>query len=75
MVSSGYQPVIHPWALLERVFDGRKPLHANQFGLGKRHWNRETSSAVVEFLPPYHKNIICSSLSRQENVERTLLIF
>ena len=25
-----------------------------QFGLGKRHWNLETSSGVVEFQPPYH---------------------
>ena len=26
--------------------------HTNQLGLGKWHWNLETSSAVVEFLPP-----------------------
>ena len=29
------------------------PFHTNRLGLGKRHWNLETSSAVVEFLPPY----------------------
>ena len=29
------------------------PFHTNQLGLGKRHWNLETSSAVVEFPPPY----------------------
>ena len=28
--------------------------HTNQLGLGKRCWNLETSSAVVEFPPPYH---------------------
>ena len=27
----------------------------HQLGLGKRHWNLETSSAVVEFPPPYRK--------------------
>ena len=27
------------------------PFHTNQFELGKRHWNLETSSAVVEFPP------------------------
>ena len=30
------------------------PFHTNQLGLGKRHWNLETTSAVVEFPPPYH---------------------
>ena len=30
------------------------PFHTNQFGLGKRHWDLETSIAVVEFLPLYH---------------------
>ena len=29
------------------------PFHTNQLGLGKKHWNLETSSAVVEFPPPY----------------------
>ena len=29
------------------------PFHTNQLGLGKRHWNLETSSAVVEFPPLY----------------------
>ena len=29
------------------------PFYTNQLGLGKRHWNLETSSAVVEFPPPY----------------------
>ena len=29
------------------------PFHTNQSGLGKRPWNLETSSAVVEFLPLY----------------------
>ena len=29
------------------------PFHTNQLGLEKRHWNLETSSAGVEFLPPY----------------------
>ena len=38
---------------MERVFDGGMPFHTNQFVLGKRHWNFETSSAVVEFPPPY----------------------
>ena len=30
------------------------PFYTNQFGLGKSHWNLETSSAIVEFLLPYH---------------------
>ena len=30
--------------------------HFNQLGLGKRHWNLETSSAVVEYPPPYHQS-------------------
>ena len=38
---------------MEWVFGGRMPFHTNQFGLGKRHWDLETSSAVVEFPPPY----------------------
>ena len=46
-------PVFHPW-VLEQVFSDGMPFHTNQFGLGKRHWNLETSSAVVEFQPPYH---------------------
>ena len=29
------------------------PFHTNQFGLEKRHWNLKTSSAIVEFPPPY----------------------
>ena len=33
-------------------FGGGVRFHTNQLGLGKRHWNLETSSAVVEFLPP-----------------------
>ena len=53
-----HQPVIHPW-VLEQVFGVGMPYHTNQFGLRKRHWNLETSSvetssAVNEFLPPYH---------------------
>ena len=40
-----HQPVIHP-LVLERVFGGEMPFHTNQFGLGKRDWNLETSSAV-----------------------------
>ena len=28
------------------------PFYTNQLGSGKRHWNLETSSAVVEFPPP-----------------------
>ena len=36
-------------------FYGGMPFHTNQLGIGKRHWNLETSSAVVEFPPPYHK--------------------
>ena len=43
---------------LERVFGGGMPFHINQLGLGKRHWNLETSSAVVEFPPPYQHSII-----------------
>ena len=38
---------------LEQVFGGVMPFYTNQLGLGKRHWNLETSSAVVEFPPPY----------------------
>ena len=52
-----HQPVIYP-LVLERDFDGKMPFHTNQFGLGKRHWNLETSSAVVEFPPPYQQNFI-----------------
>ena len=44
------QPVIHPWMLLQD-FGGGMPFHANQFRLGKRHWNLETSSVVIEFPP------------------------
>ena len=29
------------------------PFHTNNFGLGKRHWNLESSPTVVEFQPPY----------------------
>ena len=32
-----------------KVFGGGMPFHTNQYGLGKRHWNLETSSVVVEF--------------------------
>ena len=39
------QPVIYTW-VLERVFGGGMSFHANQFGLGKGHWNLETSSAA-----------------------------
>ena len=47
-----------PW-VLEWVFGGGMPFHANQFGLGKRHRNLQTSSVVVEFLPLYlHKCLI-----------------
>ena len=38
---------------LERVFGGGMPFHTNQCVLGKRHWNLETSSVVVEFPPPH----------------------
>ena len=34
------------------------PLHTIQLGIGKRHWNLETSSAVVEFPPPYPQSIL-----------------
>ena len=44
---------------LEPVFGGGMPFHTNQLGLGKRHWNLETSSAVV-VPPPYHNTIILS---------------
>ena len=36
-------------------FSGGMPFHTNQFGLGKRHWNLETFSAVVEFPPLYQR--------------------
>ena len=39
--------------VLERIFSGGMPFLTKQFGLGKRHWNLETSSAVVEFPSPY----------------------
>ena len=32
------------------------PFYTNQLGLGKGHWNLETSSAVVEFPSPYHRD-------------------
>ena len=51
-----HQPVIYPW-LLERDFGSGMPFHTNQFGLGKRHWNLEISSAVVEFPPPYFRTV------------------
>ena len=51
--SASYPP---PW-VLEQVFGGRMPFHTNQLGLGKRHWNLETSSAVVEFPPPYRETV------------------
>ena len=41
-----HQPVIHP-CVLERVFCGGMPFHTNQLGLGKRHWNLETSWSVL----------------------------
>ena len=41
--------------VLERDFGGGMPFCTNQFGLRKRHWDLETSSAVVEFPPPYHR--------------------
>ena len=53
LVENRHQPVIHPW-VLERVIGGEMPCHINQLELEKRYWNLETSSAVVEFLPPYH---------------------
>ena len=58
-----HQPVIHPW-VLERVIGGGMPFHINQLGLEKRHWNLETSSAVVEFLYRNLKQVLgagCSS--------------
>ena len=56
---SHHQVVVYPilfMAMLAKVFGGRMPLltPTNQLGLGKRHWNLETSSVVVEFLPPYY---------------------
>ena len=33
------------------------PFHTNQLGLGKRRWNLETFSAVVEFLPLYFQTV------------------
>ena len=35
---------------------GDAPRHINQLRLGKKRWNLETSSAVVEFPPPYHND-------------------
>ena len=40
-------------------FGGGMPFHTNKFRLGKRHWNLETSSAVVEF--PYPLKIKTSA--------------
>ena len=57
---------------LERVFGGRDALpRTNQLGLGRRHWNLENSSAVVEFLPPY---LPILSLPGRCGVERTWLV-
>jgi len=47
-----HQPFIHPW-VLERVFGNGMLIHTNHLGLGKRHWNSKTFSAVVKFQPPH----------------------
>ena len=39
-------------------FGGWMPFHTNQFELRNRHWNLETSSAVVEFLPRTPNGVI-----------------
>ena len=46
-VTSGKITISH------QLFGGGIPFHINQFALGKRHWDLETSSAVVEFPPLY----------------------
>ena len=35
-------------------YGGEMPFDTKKFWLGKRHWNLETSSVVVEFPPPYN---------------------
>ena len=44
------------------------PFHTNQFGLEKIHWNLETSSAVVEFLPPY-RTAVCMAIVGSKAVD------
>ena len=50
---SGKIGISYPPKGIGASFEGGMPFHTNQFGLRRRHWNLETSSAVVEFLPPY----------------------
>ena len=46
---------------------------ANQFRLGKRHWNLETSSAVVEFSPPYFKTGTVVNFPRFKEIQKAFL--
>ena len=48
----------HNWWILERTFGVGMSFHTNQFGLGKRRWNLEISSAVDKFFSLRYDNIL-----------------
>ena len=58
--------------MLEQVFGGRMPfLTPSKLGSGKRRWNLETSSVLVEFPPPYRNSIkISPSVDRWQLQQR-----
>jgi len=50
------------------------PFHANHLGFGKRRWNLENSSAVVNFSPPYHiDNMLTKSFTLQSFIAHMTL--